>query len=111
MLQNPKQRRAHQRYRRRCRVAVSGVSTFTSDVSASGFCAEVMRVVEPGTELRGTISVQGQDFAFAGRVRWARAGDARINMRGRMGIMFTEISEAFVQSLVSEPGRMPATGS
>ena len=111
MIENPRQRRAHPRYRRRCRLAVSGLSAFTSDVSVGGFCAEVMRVIQPGSEVRGTISIHGQDFDFEGKVRWAKPGDMRISMRGRMGVLFTRIPEEFAQSLAVETGRAPATGT
>ena len=82
--------RASVRHRRRFRVILMGhPSAFTVDVGAGGFCTELMRVLPPGTPVEGSIHVKGTEVAFAGRVAWARPGEARMNLRGRMGVQFT----------------------
>jgi hypothetical protein len=60
-------------------------------VSRGGFCTEVMRVFPPKTRIQGTIEGSGKKVPFAGRVVWTSPGDSSLNVRGRMGISFTEI--------------------
>jgi hypothetical protein len=76
------------RHRLRFQVKLERTTCFTHDVSASGFCAEVMRVIRAGSPVAGVIRVGGKDHPFEGRVAWAKDGDARMNVRGRMGIVF-----------------------
>ncbi len=64
------------RQRRRLRVTMEGRPAFTIDVAAGGFCAELMRVFQPETTVKGTITLAGRDFEYVGLVRWARSGDA-----------------------------------
>jgi PilZ domain-containing protein len=78
------------RQRRRFKVQMGAASGFTVDVSAGGFCAELMRVFPKGTAVKGTLLVDGQEYDFSGRVAWAKQGDFRLNMRGRMGVTFTD---------------------
>lgn len=70
---------------------------FTHDISAGGFCAELMNVKKPGTLLQGRINLEKREFPFAGQVRWALQGDLHLNKRGRMGVQFTHIPDDFVQ--------------
>ena len=79
------------RVRRRFRVSLSGSSAFTIDVSPQGFCTEMLRIPPVGTPVQGSIRVKEAEYAFAGRVVWARPGDPRMNLRGRMGVSFTEL--------------------
>jgi hypothetical protein len=78
------------RQRRRFKVQMGAASGFTTDVSAGGFCAELMRVFPKGTAVKGMLLVEGHEFEFSGRVAWAKQGDFRLNMRGRMGVAFTD---------------------
>jgi len=78
------------RQRRRFKVQMGAASGFTVDVSAGGFCAELMRVFPKGTAVKGTLLVDGQEYDFSGRIAWAKQGDFRLNMRGRMGVTFTD---------------------
>ena len=80
------------RQRRRFKVQMGATSGFTTDVSSGGFCAELMRVFPKGTAVKGTLLVDGHEFEFSGRVAWAKQGDFRLNMRGRMGVAFTDAS-------------------
>src|SRR5262249_50334308 len=73
------------RQRRRFKVQMGAASGFTVDVSAGGFCAELMRVFPKGTAVKGTLLVDGQEYGFSGRIAWAKQGDFRLNTRGRMG--------------------------
>jgi hypothetical protein len=95
------------RHRRRYRVGLLGhPATFTVDVGAGGFCVELMRVLPTGTPLQGTILVEGSEEAFLGTVVWTRPGDPRINLRGRMGVQFTQAPLGFVARVESrEPSR------
>lgn len=81
------------RQRRRYKVTLGPASGFTVDVSAGGFCAELMRVFPKGTAVKGSLLVEGNEFEFSGRVAWAKQGDFRINLRGRMGVCFTDLPD------------------
>ena len=87
-------KRSSPRIRRRLKVTLAAQGAFTADVSMGGFCVEMMRVVAPGSEVEGTLSDGKSDVPFRGVVRWAKAGDARIGKRGRMGVRFLEVSAA-----------------
>ncbi len=75
--------------RRRCRLKVfttRGV-LFTLDVGQGGFCAQVLRVLPPGTSLQGSFRVDEADLPYSGRVDMAKGGDPHLNVRGKMGIV------------------------
>jgi hypothetical protein len=86
--------RSSSRQRRRFKVVLGHAPCFTIDVGAGGFCTELLLV--PGTAVEGSISAKGTEFAFAGRVAWAKPGDARMGLRGRMGVCFTQVSPDFL---------------
>jgi PilZ domain len=100
-----RKQRSNPRLRRRWRIDLkagdAGVSSpaFTKDVSAGGFCAELMRVPSPGTQVRGSIVIGGTTYAFGGKVAWARASEPRMNLRGSIGVTFTEIADALKEKL------------
>ncbi|MGA9520391.1 MAG: PilZ domain-containing protein [Myxococcaceae bacterium] len=83
------------RQRKRLRVEVSGSPVFTVDVSPGGFCYESMRILEPGSVIKGKIRVNDADLPFTGMVAWAKASEPRMQLRGRMGIRFTGVDSAF----------------
>lgn len=68
---------------------------FTADVSPGGFAAETYSVQRPGTQVHGCITLAGREFDFTGEVSWARAGDPRLSVRGRIGVRFTGIANEF----------------
>ncbi len=72
-------------------------SSFTIDVCAGGFSTELMRVLPPGTAVAGSIWVGEKEFAFSGRVAWAKPGDSTLNLRGKMGVRFTKLAGDFPQ--------------
>ena len=94
---SPRRARKWVRLRRRFKVAFQHSASFTVDVSPGGFCAELLRVLPVGTGVGGTITVRGTDVAFAGRVVWARPGDAHLGLRGRMGVVYTQIAAGFIE--------------
>jgi hypothetical protein len=80
------------RRKRRVKVTFPHGPCFTVDVGGGGFCSESLRVLAPGTPVEGTFQLkEGGQVRFEGHVVWARAGDARVNIRGRMGIRFTRV--------------------
>ena len=100
-----RKQRSNPRLRRRWRIDLkagdTGVSStaFTKDVSAGGFCAELMRVPSPGAQVRGSIVIGVNAYAFSGKVAWARASEPRMNVRGSIGVTFTEIADALIEKL------------
>jgi len=80
--------------RRRCRLKIvtSHGLSFSLDVGEGGYCAESLRVLAPGTVVRGSVHVGGREMAFDGRVAWAKAGYPHANLKGRMGVVFTRMS-------------------
>ena len=95
------------RQRRRFKVQLGMASGFTADVSAGGFCAELMRVFPKGTAVKGTIVVDGREYDFSGRVAWAKQGDFRQNLRGRMGVAFTDAPDELRHIFGVGPGGTP----
>jgi hypothetical protein len=90
------------RLRRRLKLTLGGkLPAFTADVSPQGFAAEVMHVLRPGTQVHGAITLNGQEFPFTGQVAWAKAGEPRLSVRGRYGVRFTGISNAFFELFAS----------
>jgi hypothetical protein len=89
--QQTRERRAGIRRRRRYKVNLGLVASFTTNVCAQGFCTEVMRPLPPRAPVEGWLQVSGANVPFAGEVAWAVQGDWHINLRGRMGVRFTRI--------------------
>ena len=86
------------RLRRRLKLSLGGkLPSFTADVSAKGFAAEVMHVLRPGTMVHGSLTLDGHEFPFTGEVCWAKAGDPRMSVRGRFGVRFTGIANQFFE--------------
>ncbi len=83
-----KSKRSVERASRRYKVRLQQFVCFTANVSDGGFCAVSNRVLAPGTAVEGTIEIDGASVPFRGTVAWARAGDARLGIFGRMGIRF-----------------------
>ncbi len=83
------------RHRRRLKVTIGRTSCFSTDISAGGFCAELVRGLAPGTGLEGSIHIEGQTVRFAGAVAWVKAGDVGLSLRSRIGVRFTQIAQDF----------------
>lgn len=92
------------RVRKRLRIELNGAQAFTSDVSPGGFCVELLDVLPPGSDVRGTISLEESAFQFSGRVQWAVSGERKIMKRGRMGVRFTGIDPSFFQKYLTVVG-------
>ncbi|MBF5046159.1 PilZ domain-containing protein [Aggregicoccus sp. 17bor-14] len=87
--------------RLRCRLRLQlqdGGPLFTADLSPGGFAAELLRVPRPGTTVHGTLPFGGQEFPFTGQVMWAKAGEPRLNLRGRVGVRFTGIANGYYEA-------------
>ncbi len=63
---------------------------FTLNVGGGGFCVGIVRVLPPGTEVEGTIDINGTPVPFTGSVAWAKAGDPRLGVRGLMGVRYAD---------------------
>ena len=86
------------------KVLIGQFTAFTVDISAGGFCVELMRIYPPGSDVEGKLTLGDQEFAFTGKVAWAKASDPRLNQRGRMGIRLTGIDNAYYRLFDREPG-------
>jgi hypothetical protein len=95
------------RLRKRVKVMLGRSASFTLDVSVGGFCTESMRVLPKGTAVKGSILVNGAEVPFAGRVAWARPGNAQLNVRGKMGVSFAEVARDFIQMIESSVVQSP----
>jgi hypothetical protein len=87
------------RQRRCLTVRLEGLPTLPAEVSSAGLSFESAEALgaEPfveGTPLRGTLALDGEAFPFAGEVSWARAGNPRLALRGRVGVRFTDAPDA-----------------
>jgi len=87
------------RKRRRFKVLLGSAVSFTTDVSAGGFCTETMRVLVAKSVVQGSIEGLGKKVPFAGKVAWTVPGDSSLNLRGRMGISFTEVGPELLELL------------
>ncbi len=87
------------RKRRRFKVLLGTAVSFTTDVSSGGFCTETMRVLAPKSVVKGMIEGLGRKVPFAGRVAWTVPGDSSVNLRGRMGISFTQVGPELMDLL------------
>ena len=86
------------RLRKRLKLSLGGkLPAFTSDVSAYGFSAELMRTMRPGSTVQGCITLADQEFPFTGVVQWSKAAEPRLSARGRFGVRFTGIANAFFE--------------
>lgn len=99
------EKRGSTRHRRRFRVTVDHVSLFTTDVGPGGFATEMMRVLPPGTPVMGQLRLHDVDVVFVGEVAWAKPGDPRMNLRGRMGVRFSRIRPDFAALLEAGEAR------
>lgn len=84
------------RLRRRFKVTFGqNAAAFTVDVCGGGFCAQLLRAVSPGALVEGTILANGRVHSYAGLVAWAKAGDVRLGIPGRIGVGFTNVESTF----------------
>lgn len=84
------------RLRRRFKVTFGqNAAAFTVDVCGGGFCAQLLRALSPGALVEGTILANGRVHSYAGRVAWAKPGDVRLGIPGRIGVGFTNVESAF----------------
>src|SRR3954463_12337622 len=82
--------RSAARKRRRFKGLLGTAVSFTTDVSPGGFCTETMRILAPRSLVKGYLEGAGKKVPFTGRVAWTVPGARTVNVRGRMGISFTE---------------------
>lgn len=101
--------RHHLRQRRRFIVRLGHTSSFTVDVSASGFCVRLMKVLPVDTAVEGSIQVESHEVPFAGVVAWARPGARHLNLLGSMGVVFTRIPAELSRLLEPTPAPAPAS--
>ena len=94
--------RSAARKRRRFKVLLGAAVSFTTDVSAGGFCTESMRVLPPKSIVQGFIEALGKKVPFSGRVVWTVPGDSTVNLRGRMGISFTQVGPELLELLSAQ---------
>ncbi len=73
------------------RVTIGSVSSFTIDVGEGGFSTETMRSLPPGSEVEGSIQLNGREIGFGGEVVWVVRRDGALGMRRRMGVRFTRV--------------------
>ena len=99
--------RRNSRRRVRLRVTANRGRSFTTNVSAGGFCTELMRVLPVGARVEGLIHLNGYDGLYIGQVLWAQPGDSRLNQMGRMGVSFMRIDPEFARSLAREAESAP----
>jgi hypothetical protein len=103
------------RIRRRVKVTFGQIATTTVDLCSGGFCALLLRTVPPGTPVEGIIQVNGRDIPYAGRVVWAKAGDVRLGIRGRIGVGFASsvsrlpalLADATAETFMTASSRRP----
>jgi hypothetical protein len=89
-------------------VTIGDTATFTQSLGVGGFSAEVMRVLPRGSPVRGALRLGEKEFDYVGDVAWVKPGDSRINLRGRMGVRFTQLNaeaRRLIEAALSTQGR------
>lgn len=87
------------RLRRRLKISLGGrLPAFTADVSPGGFAIEAMTVLRVGTTVQGSLTMEGKEFPFTGKVSWSSYGEPRLSLRGRYGVRFTGIDNEFFRA-------------
>jgi hypothetical protein len=61
-----------------------------------------MRVLPPKSIVQGSIEALGKKVPFSGRVVWTVPGDSSVNLRGRMGISFTQVGPELLELLSAQ---------
>ena len=89
------EKRRLKRTRKRLKVRIAGTTGFTVDISPRGIGIELTKVIVPGKHVHGTLYIDDKEVGFDGQVRWARAGQAHLNIRAKMGILLTSIPNEF----------------
>ena len=87
--------RSFPRARRRFPLSLGTSKTFTRDLSAGGFCAELVQALPVGTTVSGALDIGETRYPYTGTIAWARAGDMRIMQRARVGVRFTGVPNEF----------------
>ncbi len=80
-------------------------AALSADISDSGFCLEVPRTFEPGTEIDGYVLHGEHELAFGGTVAWFEHGDPQASTWHRMGVRFRWVSSALRTLLTVEQRR------
>jgi hypothetical protein len=89
-------------------VTIGGAAFFTHSLGVGGFSAEVMRVLPRGSPVQGTMRVGEKGFDYVGEVVWVKPGDPRINLRGRIGVRFTQLNaeaRRLIEAALASPAR------
>ncbi len=87
----PRQENRHfARRERSVRVTIGSVSSFTIDVGEGGFSTITTCSLSPGSEVEGTIRVDGREIRFGGEVSWMREDEVR-RAAHRIGVRFTRV--------------------
>jgi hypothetical protein len=108
----PPARRRARRHRLRLKVSTGRGSSFTVNVGTGGYCTEVMRVYPVGDSVEGFIQTPRGKTSYRGRVAWSIPGDATVGLRGRMGVCFVQVDQAFDEDLrASREGDGPAAAA
>ncbi len=89
------------RLRKRLSITLADARAFTADVSAGGFAVELMRTLQPGSTVHGTVSVGERLLGFTGLVSWTKQAEPRLQVRGKSGIRLTGIDPAFYEWLLT----------
>jgi hypothetical protein len=49
--------------------------------------------------VKESIAIGGHEYPFSGRIAWTRASAPHMNLRGRIGVTFSEIADEFKKKL------------
>jgi hypothetical protein len=69
------------------------MAALSADVSADGFCLEVMRPIRAGTQIDGYVLQGDDELDFRGEVIWAKPAHPEATHWSRVGVRFTWLSD------------------
>jgi hypothetical protein len=80
------------------------MAALSADISADGFCLEVMRPLEQGALIDGYVLHGDRELDFKGQVAWVEVANPQTSHWSRIGVKFTQVSPG-LRALLSMKNR------
>lgn len=80
------------------------MAAISTDLSADGFCLEVMKPVEKGSEIDGYVLHGDKELEFEGTVAWVEPPNPQLSHWSRIGVQFRWLSPG-LRALLSMTAR------
>lgn len=81
------------------------MAAISTDLSADGFCLEVMTAPEKGAEIDGYVLLGEKELEFEGRVSWVEPANPQLSHWAKIGVQFKWLSPGLRALLCLEARR------